>query len=47
MSDLLEVGDRVVALARAGEEVEAVVLRSSDTEVRVYEGEIESFSSAQ
>ena len=47
MSDLLEVGDRVVALAQAGEEVEAVVLRSSDTEVRVYEGEIESFSSAQ
>ncbi len=46
-ADLLAVGDRVVALAQAGEEVEAVVLRSSDTEVRVYEGEIESFSSAQ
>ena len=46
-SELLEVGDRVVALAQGGEQVEAVVLRSSDTEVRVYEGEIESFSSAQ
>ena len=46
-ADLLEVGDRVVALAQGGEQVEAVVLRSSDTEVRVYEGEIESFSSAQ
>ena len=46
-AELLEVGDRVVALAQGGEQVEAVVLRSSDTEVRVYEGEIESFSSAQ
>ena len=46
-AELLEVGDRVVALAQGGEQVEAVVLRSSDTEVRVYEGEIKSFSSAQ
>ena len=46
-SELLDVGDRVVALAQGDEQVEAVVLRSSDTEVRVYEGEIESFSSAQ
>ena len=44
--DLLAVGDRVVALARAGEQVEAVVMHSRDTEVRVYEGEIESLSSA-
>lgn len=30
-AELLEVGDRVVALAQGGEQVEAVVLRSSDT----------------
>ena len=45
--DLLEVGDRVVALAREGEQVEAVVVHSRDTDVRVYEGEIESLASAE
>lgn len=45
--DLLDVGDRVVALAREGEQVEAVVVHSRDTEVRVYEGEIESLASAE
>jgi PmbA protein len=45
--DLLDVGDRVIALAREGEQVEAVVMHSRDTEVRVYEGEIESLSSAE
>ena len=45
--DLLAIGDRVVALAREGEQVEAVVTHSRDTEVRVYEGEIESLSSAE
>jgi PmbA protein len=44
--ELLEIGDRIVALARAGEEVEVVVGRSSSTEVRVYEGEVEQLASA-
>ena len=43
---LLEIGDRIVALARGGEEVEVVVGRSSSTEVRVYEGDVEQLSSA-
>ncbi|KAA0232752.1 MAG: Metalloprotease PmbA [Acidimicrobiales bacterium] len=47
MSDLLELGDRIVAAAQGDEQVEAVVLHSQDTEVRVYEGEVESFSSAE
>lgn len=48
MSDeLLAVADRVVAMARAGEQVEAVVVRGTDTEIRVYGGEVESLSSAQ
>ncbi|MCU1452773.1 MAG: peptidase family protein [Acidimicrobiales bacterium] len=47
MSDeLLEIGDRIVGLARAGEQVEVVVGRSRSTEVRVYDGEVESLSSA-
>jgi PmbA protein len=44
--DLLAIADRIVGLARAGEQVEVVVGRSSSTEVRVYEGAVEQFSSA-
>jgi PmbA protein len=45
--ELLEIGDRVVALARPGEQVEAVVARGRDTEIKAYGGEVESLSSAQ
>ena len=44
MSDLLEIGDRIVALAKPGEQVEVVVGRSTSTEVRVYEGEVEQLA---
>lgn len=47
LDDLLEIGDRVVAHASDGEQVEAVVVRGVDTEIKVYEAEIESLSSAQ
>lgn len=47
MSELLEIADRVVAQARPGEQVEAFVSRGGDTEVRVYQGEVEHFVSAQ
>jgi PmbA protein len=47
LDDLLTIGDRVVAQARPGEQVEAVVVRGVDTEIRVYEADIESLSSAQ
>ncbi len=46
-SDLLAIADSVVAMARPGEQVEAVVVRGVDTEIRAYEGAIESLSSAQ
>ena len=47
MSDeLLEIGDRIVARARTGEQVEVVIGRSSSTEVRVYEGDVEQLASA-
>ena len=45
--DLLELTDRVVAMARDGEQVEAYVARGVETDIRVYEGEIEQFTSAQ
>lgn len=44
--ELLAIADRVLGWARDGEQVEVVVGRSSSTEIRVYEGDIESLSSA-
>jgi PmbA protein len=45
--ELLAIADRVVAMAKLGEQVEAYVSRSLSTDVRVYEGEVEHFVSAQ
>jgi PmbA protein len=45
-ADLLNIGDRIVGWAHDGEQVEAVVVSDHETEVRVYEGEIESYTSA-
>jgi PmbA protein len=47
LDELLTIGDRVVAMALPGEQVEAVVVHGRDTEIRVYEGDIESLSSAE
>ncbi|MCU0260937.1 MAG: TldD/PmbA family protein [Ilumatobacteraceae bacterium] len=47
MSELLTIADRVVAQARPGEQVEAFVSRGGETEVRVYQGEVEHVVSAQ
>jgi PmbA protein len=46
-TDLLDLASEVAAGARAGEQVEAYVARGRDTEVRVYDGEVESLSSAE
>src|SRR5207253_2173373 len=46
-SELLAIGDRIVGWAKEGEQLEAVVVRSRDTEIRAYEREIEQLSSAQ
>jgi PmbA protein len=45
-SELLAIGDRIVAQARDGEQVEVVVGRSTSTEVRVYQGDVEQLASA-
>jgi PmbA protein len=44
--DLLDVADRIVGMAQSGEQLEAYVGRSSDTQVRVYEGEVEQLAVA-
>ncbi len=46
-AELLALAEKVVAQARAGEHIEAYVGRSRETEVRIYEGEVENFTSAQ
>lgn len=45
--ELLAIGDRVVGWARDGEQIEAVLVDDRETEIRVYEGEIESFTAAE
>ena len=47
MKDLLDIGDRIVSWARDGEQIEAVVGHARHTDVRVYDGEVESLSSAE
>jgi PmbA protein len=45
--DLLELAQGIAAQAASGEQVEAYASRSNDTEIRVYEGDIEHLQSAQ
>jgi PmbA protein len=47
MSELLDLAAQVAGWARDGEQVEAYVARGRETEVRVYEGEVESLSAAE
>lgn len=46
MSELLEIAQRVTERAQSGEDVEAYVAQGTDTELRIYEGAIESLSTA-
>jgi PmbA protein len=46
MSDLLDVADRLVAMADGDEQLEAYVARSTDTQVRIYEGAVEQLAVA-
>jgi len=46
VKELAELADSIVGAAREGEQLEAYVARGHDTEVRAYEGDVESLSSA-
>jgi len=46
VSDLLEIARRVAVVARPDEQVEAYVVRSRDTDVEVFGGEVESLTTA-
>ena len=45
--DLLDLATRVAGWARNGEQVEAFVARGRDTDIQVFNGEVESLSSAE
>jgi PmbA protein len=47
MSELLDIATKVVGWAKPGEQVEVIAVHGRDTEVRVYEGDVESFASAE
>jgi PmbA protein len=46
MTDLLDFADRLVGMAQGAEQLEAFVARSSDTQVRVYQGDVEQLAVA-
>jgi PmbA protein len=46
-AELQTIADRVIEQSAAGEQMEAFVSRGGETEVRVYEGDVEHFVSAQ
>jgi PmbA protein len=47
VEQLQAIADRVVAMARPGEHIEAFVSRDAETDIRIYEGEVEHFVGAQ
>jgi PmbA protein len=46
-AELTDIAERVLALADGNEQVEVIVGRSRDTEIRVYEGEVEKLTTAE
>jgi PmbA protein len=46
MTDLLDVADSLVSMAGGGEQLEAYVARSTDTQIRIYEGAVEQLAVA-
>ena len=47
LTELLAIADRVIDQARPGEQIEVSVSRGGHTDIRVYQGEVEHFVSAQ
>lgn len=47
MTELIDIATRVVGWAEPGEQVEAYVVHERETEIRAYEGEVESLTSAE
>jgi PmbA protein len=46
-SNLTAIADRIVGRAQPGEQIEVIAMHSRDTEIRVYDGAVESFAAAE
>jgi PmbA protein len=46
-ADLTAIADRIVGRAQPGEQIEVIAMHSRDTEIRVFDGELESFAAAE
>jgi PmbA protein len=47
VAELQQIADRVVAMAKPGEHIEAFVSRDAETDIRIYESQVEHFVAAQ
>ena len=47
VAELQQIADRVVAMSKPGEHIEAFVSRDAETDIRIYEGQVEHFVAAQ
>ena len=47
VAELQQIADRVVAMAKPGEHIEAFVSRDAETDIRIYEGQVEHFVAAK
>ena len=47
MTELLDIANRVLSWAKDGEQLEVVATHEQDTEIRVYNGEIEQFTASE
>ncbi len=47
MSELIETAQRILEWARDDEQVEVVLLRQRETDIRAYDGEVEAFTAAE
>jgi PmbA protein len=47
VAELQQIADRVVAMAKPGEHIEAFVSRDAETDIRIYEGQVEHFVAAR
>ena len=44
---LLAIADKVIALATSEEQLEVIAVHDHETEIRVYKGELESFTASE
>ena len=46
-NELLAIADEIITLASSNEEIEVIVVHDQETDIRVYKGELESFTASE